>query len=255
MKHILSKLKLIITKSDDDVINVADVISDVYDANNGALKTSRNISIEQNLISASKTIEIQTEFAKNTAAGIEKTAVRIPKPVAPVLMYKTAMDNASIDSALTVKLFNRRTFNVTGTAVEAGSDGTHIQLAATANPTDDHYNGFIVTITAGTGAGQSRTISDYVGATQIATLSAAWTTALDATSVYSIALVRDSLAWTGNFDKASLTAPVVKANDSEIITGLFDDGCDVYYVVSNDTLIANADASRFTAVFQLIPLA
>lgn len=216
---------------------------------------ANEVALKKNLIDSTKVIELQTHFAKNTAAGTEKTAVQIPKPTTPVLMYKAAMSNSSIDSALTVKLFNRRTFNITGTGFAAGSDATHIQLAATANPTDDHYNTFVITIAAGTGAGQSRTISDYVGATQIAEVSVAWVTAPGDDSVYNIAMIRDSLAWTGNFAKAVLTAPIVKANDSQIITGLFDNGCDVYYVVSNDALIVNADASRFTSVFHLIPIA
>lgn len=216
-----------------------------------------NVSVSQNLIASSRIIEIQTNFAKNTAAGTEQTAVLIPKPTSPVLMYKAAMLNHSIDSALTVKLFNRRTFTVTGTAQTDGApDTTHIVLAAVSNPTDDHYNTSIITITAGTGIGQVRTISDYVGATCRALISVAWDVTPDNTSVYSIALVRDSLAWMGSFAKAILTAPIVKANDSDVITGaLFDNGCDVYYVVSNDSLIANADASRCSSVFQLIPLA
>jgi len=212
-----------------------------------------NVQGVVNYIANSKTIEIMTNFPRNTAAGTEQTAALIPKPLNPVLMNKAAMSNSSIDSALTVKLFNRRTFTITGTG-QAGSDGTHIVLAAVANPTNDHYNGFVITITGGTGIGQTRTIADYVGATVTATV-AAWTVNPDATSVYSIALICDSLVSTLNFAKASLAAPIVKANDSDIITGLFDSGCDAYYVVSNDTLIADADASRFTAVFQLIPIA
>jgi len=240
-------------KEDGTFVNLADKVSDMLDKLNAGLGVTGSVAVNSNLIAATKVIEIQTHFAKNTAAGTEKTAVRIPKPTTPLLMYKAAMSNSSIDSALTVKLFNRRTFTITGTA-QAGSDATHIVLAATANPTNDHYNGFVITITGGTGAGQSKTIADYVGATVTAEVTA-WDTIPDATSVYSIAMIRDSLAWTGNFAKASLTAPIVKANDSEIITGLFDNGCDVYYVVSNDALIADADASRCTSLFQLIPIA
>lgn len=260
-----------ILKENGQTVNVADILSAVYDAVNGVLKTSAKAdlyvagavnsasnpafsNVTANLIAATKTIEIQTHMAKNTAAGTEKAAVLIPKPTAPVLMYKAAMTNSSIDSAMTVKLFNRRTFRITGTA-QGADDTTHITLDATANPVDDHYNTFAITITEGTGVGQTRTISDYVGSTVKAQISDAWTVTPDNTSVYSIALVRDSLAWTGNFAKAVLTAPIVKANDSDIITGLFDSGCDVYYVVSNDTLIANANGSRCTIVFQLIPIA
>jgi len=47
-------------------------------------------------------------------------------------------------------------------------------------------NSNVVSIVAGTGAGQQRTISTYVAATRVATVSSAWTTTPDATSVYSI---------------------------------------------------------------------
>ena len=256
---VTSSVDNLVLSAGTNLIGKVSIDQSTANANEVVLKASTaqigKVDITQNLIAATKTIEIQTHFAKNTAAGTEKAAVQIPKPATPILMYKAAMTNSSIDSTLTVKLFNRRTFSLTGTGFAAGSDATHIQLAATANPTADHYNTFVITITAGTGAGQTRTISDYVGSTQIAEVSQAWVTAPGDDSVYSIALVRNSLVWTGSFAKASLTAPIVLARDSEIITGLFDNASDVYYVVSNDTLIADADASRFTAIFQLIPIA
>ena len=68
----------------------------------------------------------------------------------------------------------------------AGAANT-ITLDAGASATDDIYNGSIITITSGTGSGQSRTISDYVGATKVATVSTNWTTQPNNTSVFSIA--------------------------------------------------------------------
>jgi hypothetical protein len=47
-------------------------------------------------------------------------------------------------------------------------------------------NSNIVSIVAGTGAGQQRTISSYVAATRVLTVSSPWTTTPNATSVYSI---------------------------------------------------------------------
>lgn len=205
-----------------------------------------------NYITDGTTLTAQVHVAKNTAINTQTTAVQLAKPTSPVLMYLASCRNPSIDSDLTCKLWNRRTFSETGTA-QAG-DATHITLAATANPTNDHYNGFVITITGGTGAGQTRTISDYVGATAVAEV-AAWTTNPDNTSTYSIAIIRDCLVKTLTFPKASLTAPIVYANDSEIITGLFTGGSDVYVTFTNTTAIANADASRFTIHFQLIPVA
>jgi hypothetical protein len=228
-----------VRKEDDSVINVADV----------------GLPVSANLIAGAPTskIEIVTHWAKNRLINVEQTAVQIAKPTRPVLMYVPAMTNSSINTDILVKFFNRLTFTVGGTA-QAG-DATHITLAATANPTDDHYNGFVLTIVSGKGAGQVKTIVDYVGATVTAEVSA-WTGDVpDATSVYSIALIRNTLVASQTFAKASLSAPIVKANQGSIITGLFAGGSDVYVVLSNTVAIPNADASRFTSVLQLIPIA
>ena len=72
----------------------------------------------------------------------------------------------------------------TGTA-QAGSTSTTINLAATASATDDIYNSMTVYISSGTGSGQIKVITDYVGSTKIATVSA-WTTTPDNTSVYEV---------------------------------------------------------------------
>ena len=72
----------------------------------------------------------------------------------------------------------------TGTA-QAGSTTTTIKLAATASATDDIYNSMTVYISSGTGSGQIKVITDYVGSTKIATV-ATWTTTPDATSVYEV---------------------------------------------------------------------
>lgn len=71
-----------------------------------------------------------------------------------------------------------------GTA-QAGGAST-ITLASTYSATNDVYNGQKITITSGTGAGQSKTISAYVGATKVATVSVAWSVVPDSTSIYEI---------------------------------------------------------------------
>ena len=71
-----------------------------------------------------------------------------------------------------------------GTA-QAGTSST-IQLASAETFADDELNGCCVNITSGTGAGQSRVISDYVNSTDTATVTPNWTTSSDATSVYNI---------------------------------------------------------------------
>ena len=69
---------------------------------------------------------------------------------------------------------------ITGTA-QAGSTTT-ITLASSESPVDDYFNGVLIEITGGTGEGQISLITDYVGATKIAT--ATFATAPDSTSTY-----------------------------------------------------------------------
>jgi hypothetical protein len=54
------------------------------------------------------------------------------------------------------------------------------------NDLDDVLQMYTIKIVGGTGAGQSRTITAYNGSTKVATISSAWTTNPDTTSIYSI---------------------------------------------------------------------
>lgn len=72
----------------------------------------------------------------------------------------------------------------TGTA-QAGGAST-ITLANAAIATDNIYQGEIIWIVSGTGAGQVRVIASYVGATRVATVGRAWTAQPDNTTVYRI---------------------------------------------------------------------
>ena len=73
----------------------------------------------------------------------------------------------------------------TGTA-QAGTANTITLKAASSFTSDDQPNGMFIEITAGTGAGQTRHIDDYVGATKVLTVFPNWDTAPDNTSNYSI---------------------------------------------------------------------
>jgi len=82
------------------------------------------------------------------------------------------------------------TFNLTGHTYEKGTAtagaASTITLAATSAAVDDIYNGQRIKILQGTSAGDERTITDYVGATKIATVSSAWTATPTTSSVYAI---------------------------------------------------------------------
>lgn len=90
----------------------------------------------------------------------------------------------------------------TGTA-QAGSTTT-ITLDAGASATAQTYRPSVVSIVSGTGAGQSRLVAFYVGATKIATVQPDWTTAPDNTSVFVVTAggVADVQAIDGNYSVA-----------------------------------------------------
>ena len=60
------------------------------------------------------------------------------------------------------------------TATAGGASS--ITLDASASSTNDYYNGALIMIVGGTGAGQGRTITDYVGSTLVATVNKSWAT-------------------------------------------------------------------------------
>ena len=68
---------------------------------------------------------------------------------------------------------------------QAGAAGT-ITLDASASAVDDFYLSAIVYITGGTGIGQARFITDYVGSSKVASISPNWATNPDNTSTFAI---------------------------------------------------------------------
>jgi hypothetical protein len=72
----------------------------------------------------------------------------------------------------------------TGTA-QSGT-ATTVRLASTASSYNDYYNSMQITITAGTGSNQTRTISAYNGNTKIATVSTNFITSPDSSSSYNL---------------------------------------------------------------------
>lgn len=73
---------------------------------------------------------------------------------------------------------------------QAGA-ATTITLDGSASAVDSFYVGEIVYLTGGTGAGQARVITGYVGATKVATVNRAWATNPDNTSTFGL-IARDT---------------------------------------------------------------
>lgn len=94
-----------------------------------------------------------------------------------------AIDSGALaDSAVTeiqTGLVTRRN------TAQAGAAST-ITLDASASAVDSFYLGQQVVLTSGTGAGQVRLITGYVGSTKVATVGSAWATNPDNTSVFAL---------------------------------------------------------------------
>jgi hypothetical protein len=94
----------------------------------------------------------------------------------------------------------------TGTA-QTGAAGT-ITLRSGAAATDNLYRFLEITIYSGTGAGQSRVITGYVGSTKVATVDENWIITPDNTSMYRVSVIRSpKVDFTGSI---TIQAPVKK---------------------------------------------
>lgn len=89
----------------------------------------------------------------------------------------TALPNAAANATGGLMTVKR------GGTAQAGASSS-ITLDAGASSSDDFYIGDLIVVLSGTGAGQSRIITDYVGSTKVATVDAAWTTNPSSDSVF-----------------------------------------------------------------------
>lgn len=136
--------------------------------------------------------------------------------------WRTNPDNTSVYQLTGAETLALPVYQ-SGTA-QAGGAST-IQLSTAAATVDDAYSGLTIHVTGGTGAAQTRVITDFVGATRTATVDRAWDTAPDNTSVYLI-VASNSLATNGAGGLAALATDVITSGAvaasavTEIQTGL-----------------------------------
>jgi hypothetical protein len=134
------------------------------------------------------------------------------------------------DSMIVAKCTGAGTFvdlhPVYASGTASGGSSTQIQLAASHRFADNELNGMIVTITGGTGSGQSRTITDYTQSTNTADVSPPWTTNPTANSTYEV----KSVIGTGNYvwlttSPGSVTKPVnLPSNWNDLANEIWVDG-------------------------------
>lgn len=127
---------------------------------------------------------LDSEVSKNgdTFADCTNEAVEIATSSGIYYLSLTAAELTAAVVALIVKtsttgakttpltLYPRVLPQLRAATAQAGAAGT-ITLDANASPVDDYYNGCVIYIHTGTGAGQVRTIIDYAGSTKVASVS------------------------------------------------------------------------------------
>lgn len=130
-------------------------------------------------------------FLQITSGDAEGTVVHVTD-------YNGTTKKATIEPPLESLPSSANTFAIyglSGAVQTMGTTSTAVALDSEASATDDAYNDMTIEISEGTGVGQVRTISDYVGSTKVATVSTAFTTTPDNTSRYTL-----FVGWAGHYD-------------------------------------------------------
>lgn len=86
-----------------------------------------------------------------------------------------------------LKRFATESSNLASGTAQSGSTSTTLKMADATNVADDYLKDATVTITAGTGAGQTRIAQGNVQSTDVLTVTVPWTTTPDNTSQYTVA--------------------------------------------------------------------
>lgn len=118
-----------------------------------------------------------------------------------------------------------------------GGTASTIQLAATETFADDELNHQVVKVTSGTGAGQSRLITDYTGSTDTATVTPNWATNPDATSVYEVV---DGPVFVAGYPGTLQSLDDLDTQMTQEFTDIRGDG----YVKADDSLEAQSDRQQ-----------
>lgn len=134
-----------------------------------------------------------------------------------VLVQSGSYSNYITDNVIRGSLIYR---SATATAGGAAT----ITLDTQASITDGYYTAQTIVILSGTGSGQTRVISGYIGSTRVATVSVAWTTPPDGTSVYEIRAAKRQ-RYAVNINATTDHNNVVQQNDMRNggVTGIVND--------------------------------
>lgn len=136
---------------------------------------------------------------------------------------------------------------ITSGTAQSGSTSTTIKLASGASASDDFYKDQTVIVHTGTGAGQSRVITGYVGSTKVATVHRAWSVTPDATSQY-LVLREPEMQSGGGSVSLGTNAPSGWINAAAFAAGAIDAAAIAANAIGASELAADAGAEIATAV-------
>lgn len=174
-------------KDSDTSQSVAGVtLTETFDSITGLNLVTINLSASSGFYTAGS--EFYVVLTTGTVDGISQVGTVLAQFS---ISARSTLDEAGIRSAVGLTSANLATLIAalpavvqTGTAQAGG--GSTITLASAASSTSSLYLHSLVQITSGTGAGQVRQITGYVGSTRVATVNYAWQTSPDNTSVYRV---------------------------------------------------------------------
>ena len=184
-----------VTKISGDNI-AANNLEALLDGTGGVTLTATAISLTTPISANATQISGDSVAADNAESFFDGTGYAGTNNVIPTVTNVTTVNglaaNTITSSAVASGAFTRAAFaaetglqSVRSNTAQAGASGT-ITLDASASSTDDYYNGLWVYVTGGTGVGQARLITDYVGSTKVATIAPNWVTNPDNTSTFAL---------------------------------------------------------------------
>lgn len=134
---------------------------------------------------------------------------------------------SAVDGNITLTASSVTTDN--GTAQAGGADTITLK-SSTSYSSDDDPNGMFITLTSGTGSGQTRHVEDYVASTKVLTVYPAWDTPPDNTTGYKVeafaeAAVGEYAQVTSTFGRARYVEFVSSTEMKAVVeVPFFDDG-------------------------------
>jgi hypothetical protein len=227
--------------------------------------TGDNVAVDVVAMKAETTLivadtdELQTDDVPGLIAALnDPTAAVIADAV-----WDEALSGHVAGGSAGKTLLNAAGFIVADGTAQAGAAST-ITLESGESATDDFFKFNRIVLDGGTGVGQSRIITKYVGSTKVATVDAAWFTNPDATSTYiiepasvhaatSIAGYQDGAIWIDTVNGVAGTVDFVNGVANNPVLTLADAltlatslGLSRFIVVNGSTITLTGNSDNFT---------